>query len=280
LGIQVLPEIEIPAHAFAINAILPGLRDPADIGAEASVQGYPRNVVNPAMAATWELVLPLAEEVAAMFPIGMLHLGCDELPPGAWDGSPAVEVLKLRENLHNRDDVQGWMMQAVAAHLGARGIRSAAWEEAAKGATGIGHDALLFSWTGQGPGIAAARAGHDVVMCPAQHAYLDMAHTGSADDWGAAWAAFVALEDTVAWHPVPLDAPDIAPRVAGVQGCFWSEFTTADAQLEPMLAPRILGVAAKAWEVDGTTNGPDLRAIAAHYGPLFDRIGWDWHRGA
>lgn len=281
LNIAVLPEIEVPAHAFALNAVIPGLRDPADTGAEVSIQGYTRNVVNPALQATWDFVLPLAEEVATRFPIGILHLGCDELPPGAWDGSPAVRDLMTREGLDGRDDVQGWMMRRLAGHLAARGIRPAAWEEAAKGRNGgIGRDALLFSWTGQGPGIAAARAGHDVVMCPAQHVYLDMAHTSDPADWGAGWAGVIALEDTVDWDPVPPEAPDIADRVVGVQGCFWSEFTTDDRQMEAMLAPRILGVAAKAWDAGKATDGPVLRALAAAYGPLFDAMGWDWHRGA
>ena len=284
LNIAVLPEIEVPAHAYAINAVLTGLRDPGDNGSEESVQGYPLNVVNPALPATWALLEPLAAEVAAMFPLGLLHLGCDELPPGAWEGSPAVTALKAREGLQSRDDVQGWMMHRLAAGLTARGVRVAAWEEAARGrhagGQGIGHDALLFTWTGQGPGVQAAREGHDVVMCPAQHVYLDMAHTADPADWGAGWAAFVDLEEVVNWHPVPPDAPDIAARVAGVQGCFWSEFTTDDWQMEAMLAPRILGVAAKAWEVGEETDGPALRALSVPYGALFDAIGWRHHTGA
>jgi hexosaminidase len=281
LGIGVMPEIEIPAHAFALNAAVPGLRDPADNGAEVSIQGYPVNVINPAMPATWDLVLPLAEEVAGMFPLGILHLGCDELPPDAWAGSPAARALMAREGLATRDDLQGWMMARVAAHLTARGIRSAAWEEAAKGAQGgIGNGALLFSWTGQGPGVAAARLGHDVVMCPAQHVYLDMAHSADPDDWGAAWAAFIDLEKVLDWSPVPAGAEDIAPRVAGVQGTFWGEFTTGDRQMEALIAPRILGVAEKAWESGPPMTGPELRAIARSYGPVFDAMGWDWHRGA
>lgn len=285
LGIEVLPEIEIPAHAFALNAAIPGLRDPGDNGAEVSIQGYPVNVINPAMPATWDLILPLADEVADMFPLGILHLGCDELPPDAWAGSPAAQALMAREGLGTRDDLQGWMMARVAAHLTARGIRPAAWEEAAKGAQGgIGHGALLFSWTGQGPGVAAARMGHDVVMCPAQHVYLDMAHSPDTDDWGAAWAAFVDLEKVLDWSPVPIGAEDIAPRVAGVQGTFWGEFTTEDRQMEALVAPRILGVAQKAWESGtpgaGRMTGPELRRIARSYGPIFDAMDWDWHRGA
>lgn len=279
LQIEVLPEIEVPAHSHAMIKAVPGLRDPGDNGEEVSVQGYLDNIVNPAQAATWDFLVPLAREVAGLFPLGILHLGADEAPHGAWGGSPAVAAMKAQEGLATSDDVQGWMLARLAAELGASGIRAAAWEEAAKGCQGgIGNGALLFSWTGQGPGIAAARRGHDVVMCPAQHAYFDLAHSDDPDDWGAAWAGFVPLEKTVSWDPVPHG--DIAARIAGIEACFWGEFTTEDAQAEGMIAPRILGIATKAWEPAGRTRGGDLRALLGAYGPLLDRIGWQWNRGA
>ncbi len=281
LHIQVLPEIEIPAHSHAMVKVLPGLRDPGDNGEEFSVQGYLDNIVNPAVPATWDTLLPLAKEVAGMFPLGLLHLGADEAPHGAWEGSPAVAALKARQGLTTSDDVQGWMLNRLATELGQSGIKVAAWEEAAKGCQGgIGNDALLFSWTGQGAGVAAARAGHRVVMTPAQNAYLDMAHTADPQDWGATWAGVIALETTVAWDPVPKGAEDIAPQIAGIQSCFWGEFTTEDWQAEAMIAPRILGIATKAWEPAGQTTGPRLRALAGAYAPLFDRIGWHRHGAA
>ncbi len=281
LQIEVLPEIEVPAHSHAMIKAVPGLRDPGDNGEEVSVQGYLDNIVNPAVPGTWDLLVPLATEVAGLFPLGILHLGADEAPHGAWGGSPAVAALKGREGLETSDDVQGWMLSKLAGELGAAGVRVAAWEEAAKGCQGgIGNGALLFSWTGQGPGIEAARRGHDVVMCPAQNAYFDLAHSPDPDDWGAAWAGYVPLEKTVAWDPVPKGAEDIAPRIAGVEACFWGEFTVQDAQAEGMIAPRILGIATKGWEPAGKTNGQDLRALAGVYGQLFDRIGWKRHRGA
>ena len=281
LHIEVLPEIEVPAHSHGMVKAIPGLRDPGDNGEEASVQGYIDNIVNPAMPATWELLQPLVQEVAGLFPFGMIHLGADEAPHGAWDGSPAVAALKAREELRTSDDVQGWMLAKLAEGLVAQGIRVAAWEEAAKGVQGgIGNGALLFSWTGQGPGVEAARRGHDVVMCPARTAYFDLAHSDDPDDWGAAWAGFVPLEKTVDWDPVPKGAEDIAPRIAGVQACFWGEFTTEDSQAEGMIAPRILGIATKAWEPAWRTDGHGIRALAGIYGPLFDRIGWRRYRGA
>lgn len=279
LHIEVLPEIEVPAHSHGMVKAVPGLRDPGDNGEEASVQGYIDNIVNPAMPATWGLLQPLTEEVARLFPFGMVHLGADEAPHGAWDGSPAVAALKAREGLVTSDDMQGWMLAKLAGGLVAKGFRVAAWEEAAKGVQGgIGNGALLFSWTGQGPGVEAARRGHDVVMCPAQNAYFDLAHSEDPDDWGAAWAGFVPLEKTVDWDPVPKGAEDIVQRIAGVQACFWGEFTTEDSQAEGMIAPRILGISTKAWEPAGRTDGRGIRALAGLYGPLFDRIGWKRHR--
>ena len=281
LQIEVLPEIEIPAHSFAMIKTQPGLRDPGDNGEERSVQGYLDNIVNPAMPATWALLEPLVLEIAAMFPMRALHLGCDEAPHGAWSGSPAVAALKAREGLESSDDVQGWMMARLAAKLVENGIRPAAWEEAAKGANGgIGNGALLFSWTGQGPGVEAARRGYDVVMCPAQNAYFDLAHTPDPNDWGATWAGTVSLEKTVDWDPIPKGAEDIAARVAGVQSCFWGEIVTEDGQMEPLVAPRILGIATKAWEPMGTTTGPVLRSLATLYAPLFAAMGWQHHSGA
>jgi hexosaminidase len=270
LGIEILPEIEVPAHSYAFAKVYPDCRDPADNGTETSVHGYPENVLNPALPATWNRLEALAAEIAGLFPLGIVHLGCDEVPDGAWSGSPEVAALMQREGLDSRDDVQGWTMARLAATLPAR---PAAWEEATRGANGgIGHDALIFSWTGQQPGIDAARAGHDVVMCPAQHTYFDLAHTADPDDWGAAWTTFIDLADTIAWDPIP--APDITERIVGVQGCFWGEFTTEDAQIEPMIAPRILGLAVQAW-APGSLDAPQLYGLAAAYGSVFDTMGWE-----
>lgn len=271
LNIEVLPEIEVPAHAIAITHVYPDTRDPADNGAEVSVQGYRGNAVNPAMPRTWEVLEAMIDEVGALFLFGHLHLGCDELPEGTWLGSPAARALMEAEGLATTEDLQGWMMDRLAARVVANGQRPCAWEEAAKGENGgIGNGAILFSWTGQGPGVDAAKRGYDVVMAPAQHAYLDMAHTDDTDDWGASWAAFVDLAETVAWDVVP--DVDIADCVIGVQGTFWSEFTTQDAQMWPMVLPRIEGVAVKAWQ-DDDLRGDDFVRLVGSVRWLLDAFG-------
>lgn len=275
LGIEVMPEIEFPAHALAIARIFPELTDPNDSGSETSVQGYLRNVVCPAKPETEEFFETLADEVAGLFPFAHLHLGGDELPEHTWEGSPLVDGLKTRAGLSNKEDVQGWAMERLARKLAAQGIAACAWEESMMGSQGgIGNDAILFSWKGQTAGVEAARRGHRVVMCPAQHVYFDMAHTAGPDDWGANWAAYVSLSDTIAWDPVPKNEPELERLMLGVEGAFWSEFTTEDRQLEPMLAPRILGLSVMAWSARNSVTSNQLETLARIYEPFFAAMNW------
>ena len=168
----------------------------------------------------------------------------------------------------------GWTLNQIGQTLGESGTGVAGWEEAASGKIGIGNDAILFSWTGQGPGLKAARAGYRVVMTPAQHLYLDMAQTHDTDDWGASWAAIVSLSDTIAWDPVPDAEPELEDRILGVQSTFWGEFTTIDEELEPMIAPRILGSAIMGWQARKSCDVHTLEHLAHRYRPVFDSMNW------
>ena len=274
LQIEVMPEIEVPAHALALAVLYPETRDPEDTGQEISIQGYQTNVMNPAMADSWRVWETMAREVAELFPFGTVHIGGDELPADTWMQSPAARALMDAEGLKTAHDLLGWTLNRLASKLQSYGVRSAAWEEASLGSVGIQNNAILFSWSSQGPGLEAARAGYPVVMTPAQHTYFDMAHTDDPDDWGANWAGFISLDDTINWDPVPEDEPELEQKILGVQGAFWSEFTTADHQVKAMLYPRILGLAIKAWQPRQSAQADTLHTLHWFYQPLLEEAGW------
>ncbi|KZK94335.1 MULTISPECIES: family 20 glycosylhydrolase [unclassified Pseudovibrio] len=276
LNIEILPEIEVPAHSWAVLQIHPELRDAADESGEVSVHGYLNNTINPALPEAWTYMEALAKEISGIFPFAHLHLGCDERPPAAWTKSPAIEQLKAEQGLKTADDVQGWMMDKLALYVRSLGVRPAAWEEAAKGANGgINNDAILFSWTQQGPGLEAARKGYSVVMTPAAHAYWDIAPSGNFNEIGLNWAGITSLADSVSWDPVPENEPELESKIIGAQGCLWSEVVLRDANMETMMAPRILGISEIGWAT--RANKPDADEItqkAACYSKLFSAIGW------
>lgn len=276
LEIEVMPEIEIPAHAFSLLQVFPELYDAEDESEEESVQGYIRNTMNPAKPFMWEFVDNLTRELAGIFPFAHIHLGCDERPPKAWIKSPAAKKLMQQEGLETLDDLQGWTMAKAGAMVRKLGCQPCAWEEAAHGSNGgIGNDAILFSWTGQGPGLEAARKGYKVVMSPAQHIYFDMTKSDRFQDRGGNWAGSLSLEETVEWQPVPSNEPELENNIIGVEGAFWGEFTTSDKEMEPMIAPRILGLAEVAWrsKVD-PANAMSILQSAKAYKLFFNKIGW------
>ncbi|MBL4807035.1 MAG: family 20 glycosylhydrolase [Rhodobacteraceae bacterium] len=277
LEIDVLPEIEIPAHSYALTRIFPQLRDPADNTEEPSIQGYKANTMNPAMPFMWEFIENLTREIASIFPFAHIHLGCDERPPEAWKNSPKAKALMAEQGLETLDDLQGWTIAKAAKIVRDLGCQPCAWEEAVKGSNGgIGNDAILFSWTGQGPGLAAARAGYRVVMCPAQNLYFDMAISERFEDSGGRWAGTVTLEDTIDWQPVPNDEPELEAHVIGVEGAFWSEFTRHDDFMKPMIAPRILGVSEMGWRMaDNAPTKESINQSATDFANILDKLHWN-----
>ena len=112
-------------------------------------------------------------------------------------------------------------------------------------------------------------------MSPAQHVYLDMAHTDHEDDWGTAWATFVSFEDSVAWSVIP--DKSIAKRVIGVEGTFGPEFTTEDHEMEAMLAPRILEVAIMGWSREHATQTASFGGDACAFCEILTNMNWTWN---
>ena len=257
LNIDILPEFEIPAHSLGLCRLIPDLRDQNDAGTETSVQGYMQNVMNPAKPKTWELIENIVQELSTIFPYDILHLGGDELPENAWAGSPLMDGLKKDEGLETSNDILGWTMAKAGNIACNHARRSAAWEESIRGNNGgIGHNALIFSWTGVEAGVKAAERGYDVVLCPAQICYFDMAHTAEIDDWGASWANPISVSDILNWDPLANVHPQLQDKILGIQGTFWAEFTTCDDDAKKMLFPRLTALASVAWGTPKQSTNP------------------------
>ena len=96
--VEIIIEFNLPAHANAlIRSIAASGRyeivDPDDQSTYTSAQGYSRNVVNVCQPDTFVLTRRILETIAKYYSMAGLrlrhiHLGGDELPAGAWLGSP------------------------------------------------------------------------------------------------------------------------------------------------------------------------------------------------
>ena len=147
--------------------------------------------------------------------------------------------------------------------IAGRGRRLIGWDEILEG--GLAPGATVMSWRGIEGGIAAANAGHDVVMSPTSHCYFDYAQAkgpGEPEHIGA----FLPLETVYSYQPTPPDLPDDKRKhILGAQGNVWGEYLWTPADVEYFAFPRVAALAEVVWTPAKARNYDDFLArLATH----------------
>ncbi|MGY4926087.1 beta-N-acetylhexosaminidase [Streptomyces sp. 900105755] len=275
--ITVVPEIDVPGHSQAAVAAYPELGNTDVIDTTAlsvwDSWGISPNVLAPTDN-TLRFYEGVFEEVLELFPSEFIHVGGDECPKDQWRASPAAQARIKELGLADEDALQSWFIGHFAKWLSARGRRLIGWDEILEG--GIAEGAAVSSWRGYGGGIAAARAGHDVVMCPEQYVYLDHRQAGGADE--PVPIGYVrTLEDVYRFEPVPVELDESqARRILGTQANVWTEVMEDHARVDYQAFPRLAAFAEVAWSTLPAPGERDFagfeRRMAAHYRRL-DALG-------
>ncbi|MEU7136892.1 beta-N-acetylhexosaminidase [Streptomyces sp. NPDC046261] len=280
LHITVVPEIDIPGHSQAAIAAYPDLGN-TDVVDTTALTVWDTWGVNPNVLAPTDTTLAFYEnvltEVLDLFPSPFVHIGGDECPKDQWKASRAAQDRMAAEGLADEEELQSWFIRHFDRWLAERGRRLVGWDEILEG--GLAPGATVSSWRGRAGGIAAARAGHDVVMCPEQHVYLD--HRQAAGDDEPVPIGYVrTLEDVYRFEPVPAELTDAeAARVLGAQANLWTEVTETQQRVDYQAFPRLAAFAETVWSTlpaPGARDYADFeRRMAAHYRRL-DALGVDY----
>ncbi|MEV8392825.1 MULTISPECIES: beta-N-acetylhexosaminidase [unclassified Streptomyces] len=248
LHITVVPEIEIPGHSQAAIAAYPELGNTDVIDTTSltvwDTWGINANVLAPTDN-TLRFYEDVFEEVLALFPSTFIHVGGDECLKDQWKASPAAQATIARLGLTDEDGLQSWFIRHFDRWLAERGRRLIGWDEILEG--GLAPGAAVSSWRGYAGGIAAAKAGHDVVMCPEQQVYLD--HRQAAGDDEPMPIGYVrTLEDIYRFEPLPPQlTEEEAAHVLGTQANVWTEVMQDSSRVDYQVFPRLAAFAEVAW---------------------------------
>lgn len=260
VGVEVMPEIDLPGHCAAAIASLPDLVDPDEPESYWSIQGYGNNALNPALDATWTFTQTVLEELLAVFPFEVIHVGGDEVAPEAWLQSPKAQELMARERINGTDGLQAHYLKRVHAFLSAHGRITGGWEEVAHGG-GVSPDrSLLFAWTLREKTAELAALGYDVVSSPGQTYYLDMVQSGDWNEPGASWAGITPVETSYGYEAQG-DDPHLAVKLKGIQACIWSEHITSRERFNHQVFPRLPAIAEAAWSPEKVKDFARFSAI-------------------
>ncbi|MFC8516635.1 beta-N-acetylhexosaminidase [Streptomyces sp. NPDC057257] len=275
--ITVVPEIDVPGHSQAAITAYPELGN-TDVIDTTSLTvwdswGISANVLAPTDN-TLRFYEGVFEELLGLFPSEFIHVGGDECLKDQWRQSPTAQARIKELGLADEDELQSWFIGHFDKWLSARGRRLIGWDEILEG--GLAEGAAVSSWRGYGGGVAAARAGHDVVMCPEQYVYLDHRQHAGADE--PVPIGYVrTLEDVYRFEPVPRELTEEEARhVLGTQANVWTEVMEDHARVDYQTFPRLAAFAEVAWSAlpaPGERDFADFeRRMAEHYERL-DALG-------
>ncbi len=254
--ITVVPEIEMPGHSLAALVGYPELSCTGGPFKVRTMWGVEADVYCAGNDEVFGFLEDILTEVLDLFPSEFIHIGGDECPKARWEKCPKCQARIKAEGLKDEHELQSWFIKRFDVFLTERGRRLIGWDEILEG--GLAPGAAVMSWRGQSGGIAAARAGHDVVMAPNSHTYFDHYQADPKKE-PMAIGGFLPLEKVYGYNPIPAKlTAEEGKHILGAQAQIWTEYIPNSKQVEYMAFPRECALAEVVWTPVENKNYQDF----------------------
>jgi hexosaminidase len=265
--VNVVPEIEMPGHAMSALASYPELGctgGPYDIDVPGGIFA---DVYCAGNDKTLQFLEDVLAEVLALFPSKTIHIGGDEVPMDrvSWKKCEKCQTRIHAEGLKDERELQAYFVRRIEKFLIAHGRTMIGWEEILEG--GLAPTANVMSWRRNGEvGVAAANAGHDVVMIPGYRCYLSRGQAPQAESTNPNAKKSkrnydpLTLEMVYNFEPVAEGvATDKVKHIIGSGGALWTEGTANYARLQFSTYPRACAAAEVTWLDPKLKNWDDFK---------------------
>lgn len=262
--VTIVPEIEMPGHALAALSAYPELGCTGGPYEPATHWGVFEDVFCAGNDKTFEFVDGVLEEVCALFPGTYVHIGGDESPKDRWKVCPKCQKRIKDQGLKDEHELQSYFIKRAEKILAKYGKKLIGWDEILEG--GLAPTATVMSWRGIEGGIAAARSGHDAIMTPGSHCYLDYYQSDPGNE-PLAIGGLLTLERVYGYEPIPDSLTEEQGRhILGAQGNVWTEYIDNPAYAEYMVYPRASALSEVVWAPKAKRNWPDfMRRLQVHF---------------
>ena len=307
-NIEIIPEINFPAHSRAavkamesryfkyleLNDTLKAeeylLSDLNDQSRYISAQGYNDNVISICKESSFKFFEKVIDELYFMFDdagvkLKNFHLGGDELPYGAWIGSPICQEFVNVNKTVTFDNLVENAFRRVIYLLNDRNVDVSGWEDVLlvhgeDGQNSIdinrNFDGIKFTpyvwnnyWGGGREDMVYkfANLGYNVIMSNSSAFYFDMTDDLDPENYGLSWSGYVNYKD--AWLTEPLNVyaktylesdfkkyknPNsvtmdnkMKSNFLGIQGQLWTETVRNEEIFDELMYPNLIVLAEKAW---------------------------------
>lgn len=231
LGIEVIPEIDMPGHSLKVVESFPELScgGVAKWGNNFSVPLCPGN------DGLLTFAKNVYKEVFELFPYKYVHIGADEVEQLHWKNCPKCQARIRNLGLEDETALQGWFVSEMHDFFSENGKVMIGWDEIVSG--DAPEDAVVMWWRGWRPDTrdAAAEEGHDLIISSSEYLYLSGDQNRNS------------LAKVYCWDPVMDGLEAYQDRVLGIQAHLWTELCPSFANASGRIFPRLFAVSENAW---------------------------------
>lgn len=220
-GVEIIPEIEFPAHILSAIVAYPWLSCRGQQHEVQTEQSISPELLCVGKDSVLTFLRDVLDETVALFPSRYINIGGDEAVYNRWKECPRCQALMRREGLKEASQLQGWLTNQVAGWMKERGRTVVGWEEVMMRGE-VSTPLVGVVWHNPDDTIKAREGGHKAILAPVTHLYFDFPEKGSPLEIKAAtWCPPVPLRKT---YEMPINDYSAATSTAlGVQGCIWSD---------------------------------------------------------
>ena len=198
----------------------------------------------------------MLNEVMDLLPFKYVHIGGDECNKNQWKIDPDAQRRMKEEGLKNEEELQSYFIKRIEKMINARDRIMIGWDEILEG--GLAPNAVVMSWRGEAGGITSAKAGHEVIMTPNKHCYVDLkqGHDDLEPNLGYSRSL---LSDAYNYQVIPDTLVGEEKKlIKGIQANLWTESISDWGKLTYMTFPRLYAVAENGWTQQENKNWDDF----------------------
>lgn len=278
-NIEIIPEIEMPAHVSSAIASYPELACfDQRIGVPSGGLWPITDIYCAGKESTFEFLQNVIDEVIAIFPSKYIHIGGDEATKTNWEKCPNCQKRMKDNGLKNTHELQSYFVKRMEKYINSKGKKIIGWDEILEG--GLAPEATVMSWRGTQGGIDAAKQGHDVIMTPETPCYFNF-YQGPQNEEPIAFDAYNPLNEVYKFDPVvPGMTPQEAAHVLGGQANLWAEHLPGPKDSEYMIFPRLAALSETLWSTKESRNWVDFTGRLASLLRRYDHLGINYAKSA
>jgi hexosaminidase len=255
--ITIVPEIEMPGHSTAAIASYSWLgtsKKEIEVPIRFGVGKDVYNVTNPRVT---EFLRDVLDEIIALFPSEVIHIGGDEVKYNHWKSSISVREYMKEKELKTPADLQVYFTNNISKYLQSKGRRMMGWNEImghnlhfyqnkedTKTTQKLAKESIVHFWKGDIDLIStAASSGYEIVNSLHSFTYLDYKYKN------------LPLSKAYSFDPIPkkLDKK-YHDKIIGLGAQMWGEWIPTNGEMHFRVFPRIAAYAEIGWTKNKNKN--------------------------